>query len=104
MASSGTDPDTRFTQLTAALLTDPQPVSGTDGAFHVAYELLLTNSTPLPADITRVEVRDGRTHQPILTLAGQALVEQMNPIAVTAEDSGSATIAPSGVSIVWIAT
>ena len=101
-ASSGIDPDTRFTPLVAAVLTGPQAVRATDGAYHLAYELLLTNATGQQVEVTAVEVRDGRSHQPLLTLMGPALSGQMNPIGVSAEGLGDSSIASSSVSVVWL--
>jgi hypothetical protein len=46
MASSGIDPNTQFTPVTAAVLTAPQAVRGTDGALHV----FPTDSTPYAFD------------------------------------------------------
>jgi hypothetical protein len=100
--SGGIDPDTRFTPLAAAVLTQPQAVRATDGAYHLAYELLLTNATAQRVEITAVEVRDGRSHRPLLTLTGPALPSQMNPIGVSFEDPGDSSIASSSVSIVWL--
>ena len=100
--SGGIDPDTRFTQLVAAVLTQPQAVRATDGAYHLAYELLLTNATGQRVEVTSVEVRDGRSHQPLLSLTGPALSGQMNPIGASAEDVGDSSIASSSVSVVWL--
>ncbi len=101
-ASSGIDPDTRFTPLVAAVLTEPQAVRATDGAYHLAYELLLTNAAEQQVEVTAVEVRDGRSHQPLLTLTGPGLSGQMNPLAVSAEGPGDSSIASSSVSVVWL--
>jgi hypothetical protein len=69
----------------------------------MAYELLLTNATSQQIDVATVEVRDGRTHQPLLNLTGTDLLAQMNPIGISAEGGGaSASIAGSAVSIVWL--
>jgi hypothetical protein len=103
--SGGIDPDTRFTPLVAVVLTQPQAVRATDGAYHLAYELLLTNATGLRVEVTAVEVRDGRSHEPLLTLTASTaptLSGQMNPIGASAEDVGDSSIASSSVSVVWL--
>src|SRR6185503_5686992 len=87
-ALGGIDPNTRFTPLVAAVLTQPQAVRATDGAYHLAYELLLTNASAQQVEVTTVEVRDERSHQPLLTLTGPALSSQMNPIGISAEGMG----------------
>jgi len=43
---AGIDRAPQFTGLAASFLTHPQPVRGTDGRFHIAYELMLTDTTP----------------------------------------------------------
>jgi hypothetical protein len=48
-----------FTAVTVrALSPSTFPVKGTDGKYHIAYDLQLTNSTPVPATITKLEVVD----------------------------------------------
>jgi hypothetical protein len=54
-------------------LTVPEPVKGSDGRIHLAYELLLTNASALPVKIDQVEVMDASTHQALLILTGTAL-------------------------------
>src|SRR5260370_38670050 len=38
-----------------ALAPDPIPVKGSDNKFHVAYELSISNASPRPATITKLE-------------------------------------------------
>ncbi len=45
---AGVRPGTQFTPVTASTLTVPEPVKGSDGRIHLAYELLLTNVTAVP--------------------------------------------------------
>jgi hypothetical protein len=63
---------------------------------------LLTNASAQQVEVTAVEVRDERSHQPLLTLTGPALSSQMNPIGVSAEGMGDSSIPSSSVSIVWL--
>ena len=50
----------RFHTLIASTLSaEAYPVRGTDGAYHVVYELLLTNTKSVPATIQKVEVLAG---------------------------------------------
>ena len=42
---AGVEPDHQFTVLAASVLTRPSAVRGTDGRFHIAYELVLTNAS-----------------------------------------------------------
>jgi hypothetical protein len=56
-------------------------VRGTDGRFHLAYELVLTNVTPMSIGIDRIDVLDSDTHRVLLSLAGSMLPANMNPLA-----------------------
>ena len=42
---AGIDPGQEITGLAASVLTRPSAVRGTDGRFHIAYELVLTGAT-----------------------------------------------------------
>jgi len=102
---AGIDRAPQFTGLAASFLTHPQPVRGTDGRFHIAYELMLTNAVKFPLDVNRVEVRDGKTHRVLLSLHGHALSSRMNSIAgaTTGEKPPDATVlSPSGSAVVWL--
>lgn len=104
-AVAGTDPGPQFTGLAASFLTRPEPVRGTDGRFHIAYELVLTDTVQFALDVKRVEVRDGRTHRVLLSLDGRALSSRMNSIAgattgVTPPDT--TLLSPSGSAVVWL--
>jgi hypothetical protein len=99
------DPGPKFTGLAASFLTHPQPVRGTDGRFHIAYELMLTDTTQFPLDVKRVEVRDGETHRVLLSLDGHALSSRMNSVAAAATATTSPTptqLDPSGSAVVWL--
>ena len=78
--AGGLRPGTKLTPLAASVISRPAPVKGTDGRYHLAYELLLTNLAPRRTHIARIEVTDARTHRVLLRLAGKALVADMNPI------------------------
>ena len=55
-ANSRTD---QFTPLVASALTaNARPFPGTDGRLHIVYELVLTNTSPTPATLTKIEVQD----------------------------------------------
>ena len=49
-----------FTPVIASTLSaEAYPILGTDGAYHVVYELQLTNTKSLPATIQKLEVLAG---------------------------------------------
>jgi peptidase M23-like protein len=98
--SAGARPP-QFTGIAASLLTHPQPVRGTDGRFHIAYELVLTDATRFAVNVERVDVRDARTHRVLLSLNGDALSSRMNSVA-GATGVGTTTLEPSGSAIVWL--
>src|SRR5436190_20486533 len=102
---AGSDREPQFTGLAASVLTHPEAVRGTDGRFHLAYELVLTDATRFAVDVKRVKVRDARTHRVLLSLDGRALSSRMNPIGgppagVTAPPT--TLLAPAGSAIVWL--
>jgi hypothetical protein len=52
------------------------PVAGTDGKFHVAYNLLLQNASQVPATIRKLEVVDATSTSKVLaTFSGKQLVD-----------------------------
>jgi hypothetical protein len=52
------------------------PVAGTDGKFHVAYNLLLQNASQVPATIRKLEVVDAtNTSKVLATFSGKQLVD-----------------------------
>ncbi|MEV6976280.1 M23 family metallopeptidase [Kitasatospora sp. NPDC093806] len=75
-------PGTRFTPLTAAVMTEPTPLDATDGRTHLSYELLTTSalSGSTPVRLDRVDVIDAGTRQVVGSLSGQALAEAANPV------------------------
>jgi hypothetical protein len=94
-----------ITGLAASFLTHPQPVRGTDGRFHIAYELMLTDTTQFPLDVGRVEVRDAKTRRLLLSLKGRALSSRMNSVAgatTTVKPPDTTLLAPSGSAVVWL--
>ena len=108
---AGIDPGQQLTGLAASVLTRPSAVRGTDGRFHIAYELVLTGATPFAVDVERVEVRDARTHRVLLSLAGPELLSRMNPVGDTpagvppdrpAPLPSATLLGPSGSAVIWL--
>ena len=65
-----------FTPVTASFVGgDTAAVKGTDGRYHVVYELLLTNTRPVPATLQAVEVLDAADGTTILRSEGEDLVD-----------------------------
>jgi hypothetical protein len=106
-ASSGTDkpgisPSTQFTPLASQVLTTPQAVKMSDGKYHLAYELLLTNATDVAVDVQSVAVRDASNGHVVMSLTGTALSAEMNPIGDATPTEASNTMSSSSISIVWL--
>jgi hypothetical protein len=109
--SGGVRPGTQFTPVFASTLTTPEPVRGSDGRIHLAYELLLTNATAFSVRISQVEVLDASTHRALLSLTGTALRGEFTPIGAPSGDEGTddpggssrATTMPSSATwVVWL--
>lgn len=73
-----------FTAVLAGFVGDDTgPVKGTDGRWHIVYELWLTNARPVPAALERIEVLDyDRQDRVLATLEGAALVAAMRDLAM----------------------
>jgi hypothetical protein len=103
-------PGEQLTALAASVLTHPRAVRGTDRRFHIAYELVLTDSNALAVDIERVEVRDAETQRVLLSLTGPDLLSKMNPVGdtpagvppVRPPPPPSTLLASSGSAIIWL--
>ena len=100
-----TDPEPESTGLAAAVLTFPSPVRGTDGLLHIAYELVLTDTTAFDVDVEQLDVRDAKTDRVLLSLSGEALSSRMNPVGgppLGSTPEPSTFIASSGSSVIWL--
>jgi Peptidase family M23 len=101
-ASTGIRPDTAFAAFEAQVLTRPQPVLGTDGARHIAYELVLTGTTPASLKVTRVQVRDAGTKRVLLSLSGRRLTTHLTKLGDTETPLAGGVIGGSETAIVWL--
>ena len=55
--AAGIDRGSQFSPIVSDVLTRPTAEKATDGRFHIAYELVLTNTAPLTMAVERLEVR-----------------------------------------------
>ena len=62
--------DAKQTPLLMRVLDPPQPVKGTDGKYHLVYELVLTNSSPGTAKVESIKTIDPKTGKVVDSLAG----------------------------------
>lgn len=58
------------TPLLMRVLDPPEPVKGSDGKYHLVYELVLTNSSPGTATVESVKTMDAKSGEVVGTLAG----------------------------------
>ena len=73
----------------------------TDGTYQLVYELELTNGLPVPAEVTKLTVRDARSGRVVARLSGKALTAAIGPLAA-GYGSPSTKVEPSSVSVVWM--
>ncbi len=77
-----TVPDAFTPVLVEFVGNETGPVLGSDGRWHVVYELRLTNARPVPATLERIEVLDYDTPERVIaTLEGDALREALHDLA-----------------------
>lgn len=75
----------------------PRWYPGVDGRFHLQYELILTNTVPLPIDVTALAVLgDGRS---IDELVGERLKAAMTLVGGA---ESTTELPPSTAAIVWV--
>jgi hypothetical protein len=77
--------DNEFTPLVMSVLSTPIPVKGSDGRFHLVYELLVTNAYKLDFEVVSVEVLDGDRDEKVLTsFSGQEVSKMMQLVGTRA--------------------
>ena len=91
-----------FTPLIASTLSaEAYPVRGTDGAYHVVYELQLTNTKSVPATIQKIEVLAGANRSQIITSYSDAdVIKRLRTLAP--QPATHATIEPNGGRLFYI--
>jgi hypothetical protein len=62
------------TPLLRRVLDAPQPVKGSDGKYHLVYELVLTNTAPGAATVESVKTLDAKSEEVVGTLGGDDVV------------------------------
>jgi len=72
-----------FTPVIASTLSpEAHPIRGTDGVYHVVYELQLTNTKSVPATIQKIEVLAGSTESQVITsFSDEELVKRLRTLA-----------------------
>jgi len=72
------DAESAFTPIVLSVLAPPVPVKGSDGLYHITYELFLTNSNTFEWEVLSVEVLDGHPDGQVLdTVTGDEVMDKM---------------------------
>jgi len=100
-AEAGASGDVFTPVIASTLSPEAHPIRGTDGAYHVVYELQLTNTKSLPATIQKIEVLAGSTGSQVITSFSDAeLVKRLRTLAP--QSATDATIEPNGSRLFYI--
>jgi hypothetical protein len=91
--------DAQYTPVIQSVLSPPRWFKGADDHFHLTYELLLTNTIPVPVTVTSVDVLDAGRGTAVATLRDEALTAAMSLLA--SGDAPATTLPPSTVGVVW---
>lgn len=91
-----------FTPVVARTLAPTTaPVLGTDGKYHVVYELELTNAKPVTATLQKVEVVDGGSPSRVIaTFTGDTVLHRLFTLAP--KPATNANIEPNGSRLFFI--
>jgi hypothetical protein len=73
-----------FTPVTVSFVGNDtvMPVRGTDDRYHVVYELILTNTKPVPASLDAVDVLDAANDSKLLGIKGKDLIDNLRTLDV----------------------
>jgi len=78
MGNVVTDAESAFTPIVLSVLAPPVPVKGSDGLYHITYELFLTNSNTFEWEVLSMEVLDGHPDGQVLdTVTGDEVMDKM---------------------------
>jgi hypothetical protein len=101
-AAQGEQQEDVFTPVTVSLIGSDSEgaVKGTDGRYHVVYELLLTNAKAVPATLEAVEVLDAGDGTTVLRREGDKLVPLIRTL--NAQLAKNALIPPNQSRMVFL--
>src|SRR5262245_30655198 len=100
-AKAGVSGDVFTPVIASTLSPEAHPIRGTDGAYHVVYELQLTNTKLVPATIQNIEVLAGPTGSRIITsFSDSELVKRLRTLAP--QPATDATIEPNAGRLFYV--
>jgi hypothetical protein len=100
MGNINSDTENVFTPVVASVLAPPVPVKGSDGKFHIIYELNLTNSNTFDWEVASIEVLDGHPDGQVLkVISGDEVKDKMQLLGTRTPTN---TLLPSQSALVYI--
>jgi hypothetical protein len=80
-----------FTPVTVSFVgaDSATPVLGSDGRYRAVYELILTNTKPVPASLDAVDVLDAANDTKLLGLKGEDLIDNLRTLDVQPVEGAS---------------
>ncbi|MEM7008480.1 MAG: M23 family metallopeptidase [Thermodesulfobacteriota bacterium] len=76
-----TTDENAFTPIVMSVLAPPVPVLGSDGKYHLSYELFLTNASTFDWQVVSIEVLDGAAVDTVLdTVSGEQVTNDMQQV------------------------
>ena len=91
--------ENRFSPITSFVIAPPNPVLGSDGRYHMVYELQITNVTSLIWQINSVEILDANSSEVFALFSGE---EVMNKIQTIGTRSAVNHLEPEQSGIVFL--
>lgn len=92
--------DNVFTPVVVSVINSPNPVLGSDGLYHLVYELEALNATGFPWEIKSVEVTGGQDISKIMAaLGGEELKRRTELLS---DKSSTTTLPPGETGIIFI--
>src|SRR5262245_23762027 len=100
-AKAGASGDVFTPVIASTVSTEAHPILGTDGAYHVVYELQLTNTKLVAATMQKIEVLAGSAgSQVVASFSDAELVKRLRTLAP--QPATDATIEPNGGRLFYI--
>lgn len=94
------DTENALTPIVTSVLAPPVPVLGSDGRYHLTYELFLSNSNTFEWEVLSIEVLDGGPDGKVLdTISGD---EVMNKMQLVGTRERTTSLEPTQSGLVFI--
>jgi hypothetical protein len=99
-AQTSAQDDTHYTPIVMSLLAAPNPVRGSDDAFHLVYELQVTNASEVPWRVDAVEVFDPEKDERVLaSFSGDDVLDKM---VLLSDRSPTNTLEPGQAGLIFL--